>query len=321
MAPNKKEEHKESWFRGLRLLWFISSVVALALLWFIDLPFFLCHPHWQLLLRELAFALLISAVFGLTIEQIQRKEFINLVNEERKNLKQDVFLYAYGFNLPEQIREEIRNSVLKSVFYRRNLVLEWEFMSPTNDELLRVKKRYTYTLVNTSDQEQTWPFRFGLIGADDVKGVQESSIDLMRLRDQRGKVTEIKPEQIAIEQSPGQHHERAFSFSFKVDPREEMEVHYEMTTRRRLYGDDNYSSKHMIVGVTKVKLRFPEKSTFEVTASCKQRKLEHAPDHDPPTVYSYEMPEGMYPHQAIAISWSLREEKTEAKEGEEEPSN
>jgi hypothetical protein len=29
------------------------------------------------------------------------------------------------------------------------------------------------------------------------------------------------------------------------------------------------------------------------------------------------MPEGMYPHQAIAISWSLREEKTEAKEGEE----
>src|SRR6266851_962222 len=149
-----------AWFRGLRKIWFVGTVVALALLWSLENPFFLCHPHLELLIREVAFALLIACVFGLTIEQIQRTEFIRLVTEEREKLKQDVFLYAYGFNLKDQIREEIRNSVLKSNFYRRDLTLDWEFSAPDTEGLMRVKKRYSYTLVNNSNDPAVWPFRF-----------------------------------------------------------------------------------------------------------------------------------------------------------------
>src|SRR2546425_7544827 len=70
--------------------------------------FYEWHPHMQMFLKELGFAALIAALFGLTIERYQREEFVKLVNREREDLKRDIFLYAYGHMLPDPIREEIR---------------------------------------------------------------------------------------------------------------------------------------------------------------------------------------------------------------------
>src|SRR5437870_2405127 len=167
---NHELPEKKPWLRGLRLLWVIAAGVAVGLLWLIEIQFFMCHPHWQLLLRELAFALIISSVFGLTIEQIQRKEFVDLVNKERRDLQQDVFLYAYGSNLPEQIRQEIRSSILTKPFYRRDLGIDWEFsLFKDSVELMEVQKHYSYTVVNNSLAPTDWLFAFIQTGADDLK--------------------------------------------------------------------------------------------------------------------------------------------------------
>ena len=294
------------WFRGLRLIWFVSAVVALGILWGIEHPIFQYHQQIQLLLRELAFALLISSVFGLTIEKIQRTEFIRLVTEERDELKRDVFLYAYGYNLPDQIREEIRKKALNSNFYRQNLTLDWEFSNPDQNDLMRVKKRYSYTLINNSDLPQAWPFRFVSIGADDPKGALESKFHTLKVRRKGGAITECTP---APQES--QPHKRVFETSIQIAAHEEVFIHYEITHVRRPNGDDNYSSREMIVGITRVRLRFPEGSKFDASASCKQSALTNAPDGEPSTLYSFELTEGMFPHQALVIGWSRSEAITE----------
>lgn len=301
--PNVK-----TWFRGLRPIWFVSLVVAGTVLVVIGKPFFSCYPELQLFLRELAFALLLSAVFGLTIEQIQRKEFIRLVTEERDTLKQDVFLYAYGFNLPDQIREEIRNSVLKSNFYRENLVLEWEFSPPDRDDLIQIRKRFSYTLVNNSSDAAVWPFRFSQIGADDTKAVEGTVFRFLKIRCSNGDIKQVPAAEMEEDRSNDQPHMKAYQTPITVGGHERVGIHYEIMQVRRLWGDDKFSSREMLIGTTTVRLRFPESPEFEVTVSCKQKPLRGAPDGDPPRVYCFEFDEGMYPHQGIVISWSIKKD-------------
>ena len=295
-----------NWFRGLRFVWFLSLMFAIALLVAIEKPFFSCHPHWQLLLREIAFALLLSSIFGSTIEEIQRKEFIRLVGQERDELKRDVFLYAYGFYLPDQIREEISSSVMNSKFYRENLVLDWEFSAPGDDQLALLKKQFSYTLVNNSSEKQDWKFTFNQIGTDDAVGINESIFHILKIRRTDGEIEQRLTKDMKEEKYPNQPHWRKFCTSIELSGREKVEILYEITQKRRLCGDDQFSLKDMTVGTTHIRLRFPEKPEFQVTVSCKQKQLRRAPDEDPPRIYSFELNEGLFPHQAIVISWSAK---------------
>ena len=127
MVAKKATDKDQKFLTGIQFLWVLAIVLALALLRLIDSPLFVCHPHWELFLRELAFALLIASLFALTIEHTQRKQFVDLVNEERKALQKDVFLYAYGSNLHEDIRQEMRSSLLEQAFYRHGVSIDWEF--------------------------------------------------------------------------------------------------------------------------------------------------------------------------------------------------
>src|ERR1039458_726432 len=120
-----KSESVKAWLTRYSLL--IGLIAALAILWVTEQPFFLCHTNWQLFLKEVAFAGLIACIFGFTIERIQRREFVKLVEEERKTLKQDVFLYAYGYNIPDETKEEIRRSILEEPFFRRGFTVTWRF--------------------------------------------------------------------------------------------------------------------------------------------------------------------------------------------------
>jgi hypothetical protein len=269
---------------------------------------FACHPQLQLFLRELAFALLIASVFGLTLEQIQRREFIKLVTEERDLLKQDVFLYAYGFNLPNQIREEIRNSVLRSNFYREDLCLEWDFSAPNANGLIQVRKQFSYTLVNNSNDPAEWPFRFSQIGADDTMAVEGTIFRVLKIQRPDGTIEEVLPATMKQERSNDQPHMKAYISSIRIGGLERVRIHYELTQGRRGWGDDKFSSREMMIGTATVKLRFPVTPEFEVTVSCKQKPLRGAPDGDPPRVYSFEFKEGMFPHQGIVVSWSIKKD-------------
>ena len=299
----------KAWFRGSRKIWLVGVVVALLLLGAIEQPFFLCHPGWQLLLREVAFALMIACVFGLTIEQIQRTEFIRLVTEEREVLKKDVFLYAYGSSVPEQIRQEIRSSILNQSFYRDDLVVDWEY-SPVKDnvELMSVKKRYHYTVTNNSSEKKIWPFSLKTVGADGLRAADDSVLSILKIR--RGDITkEYKECDLKREEVADQPHSKKVSFEIEIKPQEKFEVYFELVQLRRAYGDDKYNSKEPVVGTSRVKLRFPPNSNFEVTVTCKTKSLKPANDNDPPSMYSFEWAEGILPHQGITISWSRKIER------------
>src|SRR5437763_144955 len=94
--------------------WMIAFIGGVIILGITEHTFFSqYHLHWQMFLKELGFAAVIASFFGATIERYQRKEFVQLVKSEREVLKQDVFLYAYGHDIHEDIREEIKEKVLK----------------------------------------------------------------------------------------------------------------------------------------------------------------------------------------------------------------
>src|ERR1700678_2699959 len=112
--------------------WFMMLVGVLVLA-ILERPFFHDgYPHLQIFFEELAFALILAGLFGLTIERYQREEFVKLVNTERADLKRDVFLYAYGHPLHEQIRSEIRHRVLECPFHREKVRLDWKASGPAD---------------------------------------------------------------------------------------------------------------------------------------------------------------------------------------------
>jgi hypothetical protein len=301
----------KAWFRGSRKIWWAGAVIAFVVLALLENPFFLCHPAWELFLREVAFALLIACAFGLTIEETQRTEFVKLVTKEREVLKADVFLYAYGSNLPDQIRQEIRTSLLEQSFYRNDLVVDWEFY-PIKDsvDLMGIKKRYHYTVTNNSSEKKIWPFTLRTVGADGLKGPDDSLLNILKIR--RGDTTtQYKVSDLTREEIADQPHSKKVSLDVEIGPQEKFEVYFELVQLRRAYGDDKYSSKEPIVGTTRVKLRFPAASDFEVTVTCKTKSLKPANDNDPPTMYSFEWVEGILPHQGITVSWSRKEDRQE----------
>src|ERR1700722_5252851 len=73
-----------------RYSYLIMGAIAVVLLAVSELRFFYDHhPHWQIFVKEIAFALIIAVLYGMTIEKYQRQEFVRLVNKEREDLKRD----------------------------------------------------------------------------------------------------------------------------------------------------------------------------------------------------------------------------------------
>jgi hypothetical protein len=219
-----------------------------------------------------------------------------------------VFLYAYGYKVPDQIKDEIRNSVLDNYFYRHDMSIDWEYAAPDANKLMLVKRRYSYTLVNNSNDSREWPFRFTEISADDYKAVAQATFCILKVQRKGGEITVYKPEQMETTLTPGQPHMRTISVSIKMDARESVDIHYEVMHMRRTFGDDKYNCRDAVVGRTRVRVRFPANSEFEVTACCKTKPLQVAADSDPPSLYSFEYNEGIFPHQGISICWSTKQE-------------
>ena len=168
--------------------WWVATLIGGIILLGITEHKFLavCHPHWQMFLKELGFAAIIASVFGATIERYQREEFVRLVNREREDLKRDVFLYAYGHDVAEEIREEIKERVLKQPLHRTGLHLEWEFSESAKPDFVNVEKRYTFIIHNNSALEQTYPFRFRQITAAEKEILAETKLLSLKIQDRNG---------------------------------------------------------------------------------------------------------------------------------------
>lgn len=306
-----KSESVKAWLRRHSLL--IGLIAALVILWVTEQPFFLCHPDWQLFLKEVAFAGLIACIFGFTIERIQRREFVKLVEEERKTLKQDVFLYAYGHNIPDETKEEIRRSILEEPFFRRDFTATWRFSAlPGQPDYLHVAQEYKYVLVNKTPNNLFRDFRFTQTGAEYKGAVTYSKFVLVKVQRHDKTIEQWEAKDMTLKEDADKPHMMQLSTRFPVAGNEEVRVYYQIEQVRRIVGDDLVTPSQPVVGTITVSLEAPLELDLEFTVACKSRQLTTALESQPPLRYCYNFTGGMLPYQGIGISWSPRVQKAAA---------
>jgi hypothetical protein len=297
------------WLRNKAFWWLIG--LGVLILGLTERPFFYdLHPHWQLFIKEVAFAFIIASIFGLTVDRYQREEFVNLVNQERGDLKRDIFAYAYGHTLHDQIRNEISVRILNCPFHREDLILEWEFSADNaRPDYVIVEKRQRYILKNNTHQAQTYPYAFTQITASEKESlVVNEFLHLKLRRENEEKVTTWTSKDMTHTPVPDDPHVRTITTKFELKPLESVEIFYAVKESRRIYADDSYAPRIPQVGKTSVSVRVNEPLCLDVSAACRAKALETRAEHQPPRRYCWELDEGLLPHQAIAFSWSPRKE-------------
>lgn len=265
------------------------------------------HIGIRVFMRDVSFALLISCVFGLTIEFVQRAEFVRLVTKEREHLKDDVFLYALGHNIPEEVRQEIRSRILHQPFHRRDLEINWTFAELSSEPgMISLKKEFSWTVVNTGAEDADFEFKYTQISA--TLG-RQTKFGVLRVKYDNG-WTDIERSAAEMEEEKGtQPHEKKLRTEFKVPARSTARAYYSVDEERGSADEDNYSARHAVVGTTKVQVDILPPLSLEITVSCKTNRLTPAINSKPPERYSYTFNEGLLPYQGIIIGWSRREER------------
>ncbi len=283
--------------------YFFMLGIAVLLLACGELPFFDRHPHWQIFVKEVAFALIIAMLFSFTIEKYQRQEFVKLVNKEREDLKKDIFLYAYGHEIGDQIRLAMKADILKCPFQKENMRLDWEFSEkPKSPEHVIVKKRQTYILRNTTPSKQAYTFQFTQFSASEQDVLASKVFECLKVQTEEKGEQAFKEKQMSA--SGTAPHEHTLTKQFPLGPNEHMEVFFSHTETRRKCGDDTWESMHPVVGVTEILLRVNEPLNLTISAACKGKSLETTAQHDPPRLFVYRTKEGLLPYQGLLFSWS-----------------
>jgi len=287
--------------------------LAVVLLGSSELRFFEHHPHWQIFVKEVSFALLIAMLFSFTVERYQREEFVKLVNKERDDLKKDIFVYAYGHDIGDQVREAMKADILKCPFQKENLRIDWEFSEIAgNSEYILLKKRQIYTLRNTTPTRQDYTFRFLQFTASEQDVLVSKVFESLKTQTPT-KGHQFKETDLSF--TGKEPHERSLEQDFTLGPNEPMEIFFCHTETRRKFGDDSWESIHPIVGVTEIKMLVNEPLRLEISAACKGKPLETTAQHDPPRRFDFRMKEGLLPYQGFAFSWSPVKPKTQVAKG------
>src|SRR6266403_2111649 len=97
-------ESKDSKLRKALSSW-VMVLLGVSVLLSVQLPYFQeVHKRAAVFVEELAFALILAGLFSLTVEKYHREEFRKFVIVERRKLKRDVILYAYGHSVTQENR-------------------------------------------------------------------------------------------------------------------------------------------------------------------------------------------------------------------------
>jgi hypothetical protein len=138
-------------------------IFSLALLAFgYELEQWGVHKLFVHFANELGIAGLVGFFLAITIERLSQEEFRKLAEEERAEIKRDVFYYVYGHEIPLSIRDEIDAHILKVPYVRRRVVMQYE-LEPVQDD--KTKEWYVlttftmnYDLENLTTDEMKFPF-------------------------------------------------------------------------------------------------------------------------------------------------------------------
>jgi hypothetical protein len=84
-----------------------------------------------------------------------------------------------------------------------------------------------------------------------------------------------------------------------------LEVSATIAETRLKAGDDSYSSRHPVTGISLITVTVDASLKLKVLGFCKGKKLSTRADHAPERGYfAWELNEGTLPFQAILVSWS-----------------
>jgi hypothetical protein len=288
-------------------IYFVLIIFGVGLLYLTSRPMLHdWYPRAGIFVTELAFASIIVSVFGLTIDKYQREEFVKLVNEERGELKRDIFLYAYGHTVPDPIRDEIKDQILNCPFQRsdRRIELEFSSLDGTGDRVL-IEKRNSFVVKNVSAQEQIFKFEYSQITASERE--MKAAHEFLCLKIRRGATEEVVAPSALTDQHPdADTHVRKVTKEFPIAAGQSAEIYYEMKESRRAYQDDVFSSKHPVVGTTSLTVRVNAPLLLDMSAACKGKVPRTRAEHNPPRIYAWQLDGGLLPYQGISMSWSPR---------------
>jgi hypothetical protein len=293
-SDEDQESHDSRLLKAL-YSWVILLLGACVLLSVQVVPFFEEHKRGAHFIEELAFAMILAGLFSLTVEKYHREEFRKFVIAERDKLKRNVFLYAYGHNVSEQTRQEIRD-LLECPFHREQLKLTWQFSHiPNVPDRVRLIRRVTYIQRNGTMQPKPYSYKFHYnSAATALERVSGEPIQTVKIR-RKGKAD------INLNGLSGELETDGIE---TLQPGEELEVSVTLTETRITTGEDSYSSRHPIIGTTFVTISTDNQLKLKIEAYCKGKKLRTRADHVPPDYNSWQLDEGTLPFQGILVSWS-----------------
>jgi len=301
LLPRRRaEDEEQDADKKLKTLYFwILALVGVALLPTLDQPFFaVCHRDLRTFLEELAFAAILAGVFGLTIEKYHREEFTKFVKKERAELKQNVFLYAYGHDVAEQTRQEMR-SLLECAFFREHVRLDWH-LAPIEGkpDKLRVMKTFTYYQTNGTLEPQSYEYQLHVSNVSpELEPEERRTVAIKRNRKQDPLLN--------LPTADGKFESGELG---PIDPGERIEVSVTIEEVRLRTGDDSYTSRHPIIGITLVTVHVDPALDIRVKAFCKSRELIIRADHHPDRgIHAWELSQGTLPYQSIIVSWKSSE--------------
>jgi hypothetical protein len=102
---------------------------------------------WKELLGASCDALLIAAFLSIAVDPILKKELVT-------DASQDIFLYAFGYSLPEELRTFMNNLLLKTKIVRRQCHLKWHLTpKPEDSQKVEVNLDASFYIVNFSDED------------------------------------------------------------------------------------------------------------------------------------------------------------------------
>ena len=102
---------------------------------------------WGELLGASCDALLIAAFLSVAVDPILKRELVT-------DASQDIFLYAFGYSLPEELRTFMNNLLVKTKFVRRGCHLKWHLApTPENSGKVAVNLDASFYIVNFSDED------------------------------------------------------------------------------------------------------------------------------------------------------------------------
>jgi hypothetical protein len=103
--------------------------------------------EWKDVLGAACDALLIAAFLSLAVDPILKKE---LVTDAAK----DIFWYAFGYSLPEEMRRFMNELMMRTKIVRRGCELNWEIAPKTGvTNKLDINLEASFNIVNFSDED------------------------------------------------------------------------------------------------------------------------------------------------------------------------